>query len=146
MILKINGTTQLDYDRIHQLVEEHTEPPHEHIANLIKDADWNQYDRGDFNLFDNWDQVTSYCGNDVLSWLDATSYSIMDLTTPSKTIYNFIHSRAEIVRNGVNKEGQNLVELKGQYWTESHEYVDGLKESFGENLADILNFIVMMFI
>lgn len=39
MILKINGITQMDYDHIHQLVKENTEPPHEHITNLIKEAD-----------------------------------------------------------------------------------------------------------
>ena len=146
MILKINGTTQLDYDHIHELVQEHTEPVHEHIGNLIKEASWNQYDREGLDLFEDFDQVQSYCGDNLLSWLDAFNYSVMDSHPASKTIYNFIHNRAEIVRDGFNKEGQHIADTYSNYQRQTHEYVQGLWDSFGEHIADVLQLIVMLFI
>lgn len=147
MLIKINGVTMPSYEEIHQAVEEHTSDSIlEHLTETISSASWNQYDREELNLFENFDHVQSYCGNNLLSWMDAFNYSVMDSHPATKTVYNFVQNRAEIVREGFTKEGQHIADTYGQYQLQTHEYVQGLWDSFGEHIADVLQFIVMMFI
>lgn len=70
----------------------------------------------------------------------------MDLHPATKTTYNFIHDRTNTVREGFSKEGENLIEVYQQYQFQGQEFVMGLKESFGDHIADLLNCIIPFFL
>lgn len=141
MLVKINGVAQPTYDDLHRTVQENTAPIPEHISDVISSISWNQYDREGLNLFHDFDNVQAYCGNNILSWLDAFNYSVMDLNPVTKTTYNFIRSRAQVMRDGFNQEGENISEVFNNYQIQHHEYVMGLLEKIGDHTASLLDFI-----
>lgn len=104
LLVKINGNP-LDYDRIHQAVQDNTyDSLGNAIISKISDAlqhtEWYQHTPNKFDMVQNLDHVKMICGYKPECYADSLNWSIMNKTALTSDVYKFISDRMAVIREG----------------------------------------------
>ncbi|MCM2531714.1 hypothetical protein NDK43_03975 [Neobacillus pocheonensis] len=108
--IKINGIiysadNSLNYDHIHQLVQENTydsigDAIFSKISDSIHQSEWYQYTPQKFDLVENFNQVQAICNQNLDCYADSLNWSIMNKTELTSDFYKFITQRIHVVKQG----------------------------------------------
>jgi hypothetical protein len=73
-----------------------------------ENAEWQQVTH-EVDLFkDPLFEINKYCGDDPTCWLDVYNWSLMNKTTLTEDIYQFIVHKANVIREAIDREIANF--------------------------------------
>ncbi|MDQ1003944.1 hypothetical protein QFZ28_004344 [Neobacillus niacini] len=107
--IRVNGilqcTSSLDYDCIHQIVEDNTydsigNAAISKISDAIHNSQWYDHTPINFDLVHNFNDVQAICNNNIVCYMDSFNWSIMNKTELTADIFKFISHRMSVIREG----------------------------------------------